>query len=81
MPKKDGNEREEKIMLTLSEGIVGLWFVPVVLCILVPLAMLCVWSVMKLFKKTGSKIELIEESAKAVREESLAESLQSQTTA
>ncbi len=81
MPKKDGNEREEKIMLTLSEGIVGLWFVPVVLCILVPLAMLCAWSVMKLFKKTGSKIERIEESAKAVREESLTEGLQPESTA
>ncbi len=67
-------------MLTLSEVIVGLWSVPVVLCILVPLAMLCVWSVMKLFKKTGSKIEQVEESAKAARDESLVENLQSQST-
>ena len=68
-------------MYKYSEIIVGLWFVPVVVFILVPLAMLCVWSVIKFFKKIGSKIEHIEESAKEARDESLAESLKSQTTA
>ncbi len=80
MLTKVETKNKEAAMFTLSEGIVGLWLVPVVLCILVPLAMLCAWSIMKLFKKTGSKIEQIEESAKAVQDESLTESLQSQTT-
>ena len=68
-------------MFTYPEIIVGLWFLPVVVFILVPLAMLCVWSVIQVFKKTGSKIEHIEESAKEERDESLAASLKSQTTA
>ncbi len=67
MLTKVETENEEAAMFTYSEGIVGLWFIPVVLCILVPLAMLCVWSVKQLFKKTGRKIERIEKSAKAKR--------------
>ncbi len=74
------NEKEEAAMLTYSEGIVGLWLVPVVLCILVPLAMFCVWTFMQLFKKTGSTIEQIEESAKAVRSKTVDEGLHSQST-
>ncbi len=61
--------KEEAAMLMYSEGIVGLLFVPVILCIIVPLAMLCVWFVMQLFKKTGSKIEQVEISAQEERSE------------
>ena len=67
-------------MFTCSDAIVGLWLVPVVLCILVPLVMLCVWWVMKLSKKLSGKVEQIEKSAQENRDESLVEGLQSQTT-
>ena len=59
-------------MFTNAEMIVGLWLVPVVLCILVPLAMLCVWSVMRLTKKVSDKVEEVEAPA--------SETLQSQVT-
>jgi len=59
--------KEEDAMLMYSEGIVGLWLVPVILCIIVPLAMLCVWFFVQLFKKTGSKIEQVEKSTQDER--------------
>lgn len=81
MIKKTETKKEETAMFTFSEAIVSLWFVPVVLCILVPLAMLCVWAFMKISKKMSGKIEQIEESAKKERDELLIENLQSQSTA
>lgn len=35
-------------MFGISECIVGLWFLPVTLCIIIPLAMLIVWCVVAL---------------------------------
>ncbi len=63
--------KEEAAMLTYSEGIVGLWLVPVILCIIMPLIMLCVWFIMQLFKKTGDKIEQVEKSAQEERSETI----------
>lgn len=37
-------------MLGATELIVGLWLVPVTLCILIPLVMLCAWSLTGLIK-------------------------------
>ncbi len=36
-------------MFTMTDVIISLWFLPVALCIIVPLAMLCGYSVIKLF--------------------------------
>lgn len=47
-----------------SELIVSMWFVPVVLFILVPLAMLIGWGIMRLSKKTTNKVKQIEDSTK-----------------
>lgn len=44
------------------EIIVGLWFVPVVLFIIIPLSMLCVWTVYQLMMKLFGKIGLIHKS-------------------
>lgn len=66
-------------MFTFSEAIVSLWFVPVVLCILVPLVMLFVWGFMQLSKKMSGKIEQVGESVKKERDESIVEGLQSQS--
>lgn len=43
----------------ISEFIVGLWFVPVVLFVVIPLSVLCAWSVHRLFRKVGDKIEQV----------------------
>lgn len=64
-------------MFTTSEMIIGLWFVPVVLCILVPLAMLCVWAVIQLPQKKERKTAQLDTSAKKVKDESFVENLQS----
>jgi len=55
-----------------SEMIVGLWFVPVVLSILIPLAMFCIWSGHQLIVKTTGKIGLVDNSAEEVQDESYA---------
>ena len=49
-----------------SEIIVGLWFVPVVLSILIPLSMLCVWGCVDLLRKINARFGRVEESAKDV---------------
>ena len=43
-------------MFTHSEMIVGLWFFPVLLCIVTPLAMLAAWSVNQAVKKVTKSI-------------------------
>ena len=78
--QKYGNHKKETTMFTNSEAIVGLWLVPVILCILVPLSMLCVWCVMQLSKKMSGKIEQVEKSVDKNRNESLVDTLQSQST-
>lgn len=40
----------------ISEFIVGLWFVPVVLFVVIPLSLLCAWSVHLVLRKVGEKI-------------------------
>ncbi len=40
-------------MFTTAEMIVALWFVPVLLCIVTPLAVLAIWSVKRLVDKLG----------------------------
>jgi hypothetical protein len=51
-------------MFTSPEIIVGLWFVPVVLCILVPLAMLSIWAVIQTFKKMVGENKPVGRAAK-----------------
>ncbi len=53
-----------------SEMIVGLWFVPVVLSIVIPLAMLCIWSVQQVLKRIIDTIEQALKSAQETRNES-----------
>ena len=45
-------------MFDMTDVIVALWFLPVALCILIPLLMLCGYAVLKLFgqSKTRRKI-------------------------
>jgi membrane protein implicated in regulation of membrane protease activity len=59
----------------ISEVIVGLWFVPVVLFIAIPLSVLCVWSVHRLMRKTTERIEQAHLNAKAAQNESPVQSL------
>ena len=53
--------------MLISEFIVGLWFVPVVLFIVIPLTVLCAWSVHQLLRKVGEMIEQAARSAAARR--------------
>ena len=53
-----------------SEMIVGLWFVPVVLSIVIPLAMLCIWSVQQVLKRVVDTLERAHRSSKEARKES-----------
>jgi len=53
-----------------SEMIVGLWFVPVVLSIVAPLAILCVWSVHQLLKRITETFEKALKSVQEARDES-----------
>lgn len=50
--------------MLISEMIVGLWCVPVVLFIIIPLSMLCLWSIFKLIRKIGDQIEQTHRFAK-----------------
>ena len=61
-----------------SEMIVVLWCVPVVLFIIIPLSMLCVWTFHQLLRKITDKIELIYKSSKEARNESFGASIQSE---
>jgi len=56
--------------MLISEFIVGLWFVPVVLFVVIPLSVLCVWSVHRLMRKITERIEQAHLSAKASQNES-----------
>lgn len=58
-----------------AEMIVGLWFVPVVLFIVVPLSVLCLWSVHRVLRKAVDGIEKAHASAKTARDESSAPAL------
>ena len=60
-----------------SEMIVVLWCVPVVLFVIIPLSMLCVWTFHQLLKKITDKIELIYRSSKEARDESYVIGIQS----
>jgi len=53
-----------------SEMIVGLWFVPVVLFVVIPLSMLCIWTVHQLLKRIIAKIEQVHSSSSEARDES-----------
>ena len=53
-----------------AEIIVGLWFVPVVLFVLIPLSVLCFWSVHRVLRKIVDSAEQAHASAKSAREES-----------
>ena len=64
-----------------SEMIVVLWCVPVVLFILIPLSMLCIWALHQLLKKITDKIELIHKSSKRARDESYVTGIQSEPVA
>jgi hypothetical protein len=54
--------------MLISEFIVGLWFVPVVLFIVIPLTALCAWAVHQLLRKVGDTIEQAVGSARTKRQ-------------
>jgi hypothetical protein len=54
--------------MLISEFIVGLWFVPVVVFIAIPLTVLCAWSVHWLLRKAFDKVEQTASSARAKRQ-------------
>ena len=51
--------------MLISEFIVGLWFVPVVLFIAIPLTVLCAWTVHRLLRTAFGKVEQAASSARA----------------
>ena len=54
--------------MLISEFIVGLWFVPVVLFILIPLTVLCAWSVHRLLRNGFDRVEQAAASARTKRQ-------------
>ena len=54
----------EELAMFNSEMIVGLWFVPVVLFIALPLSMLCIWTIHRVLKRIADKIEQVHGIAK-----------------
>ncbi len=68
-------------MFTLSEIIVGLWFVPVALNILTPLAMFIVWLAIRLVKKTAGVKEPVSQTAQENKKETFTGGLPSQSVA
>lgn len=59
----------------ISEMIVGFWFVPVVLFILIPLSTLCLWSVHKGLRAVIDKIEQVHKAAENERGNSFVKSV------
>ncbi|MCP4297152.1 MAG: hypothetical protein GY786_16240 [Proteobacteria bacterium] len=56
--------------MLISEIIVGLWLVPVVLFIIIPLSMLCIWIVYQLLKRISDQIVQIHMSTDEIRDKS-----------
>lgn len=61
-----------------SEMIVVLWCVPVVLFILMPLSMLCIWACLQLFRKLARKTVQIHQAVKKAQDESYTAGLSSE---
>ena len=53
-----------------AEMIVGLWFAPVVVFILIPLSVLCLWSVHKVLRKLVDSAEQAHASSRDARDTS-----------
>lgn len=47
-------------MTGMADAIVGLWFLPVALCIIIPLTILCGWTLIKLFQPRNEKPAMME---------------------
>ena len=60
--------------MLISEFIVSLWIVPVVVFVVIPLSVLCAWSVHQLLRKIGDQAEQLAGSAKAARNQTSAPS-------
>lgn len=54
-------------MFMNSEFIVGLWFLPVVLFILLPLSMFCVWTCVQYVRSTALKTASFPKAAKKIQ--------------
>ncbi len=63
-------------MFMNSEVIVSLWFVPVVLSVLVPLSMLCIWGGLQLLRKVTRETAQIHKSAREALDDSYVKGLQ-----
>ena len=57
------------------EMIVYLWFVPVVLFVIIPLSVLCLWGIYQVFRKVADKIDQAYNSAVKAGNQSPAASL------
>ena len=59
MESGDSNLKNQRMggrkMTGMTDAIVGLWLLPVTLFIIIPLAMLCGWAVIKLFRSPMKK--------------------------
>ena len=61
----------EDLAMLNSEMVVGLWFVPVVLFIVIPLLMLCLFSAHKFFRAVIDRIEQTNRSTHDVQSKSV----------
>ncbi len=68
-------------MLLNSEIIVGLWVVPVVLFIFIPLSMLCIWSCVQFLKKFSGNVVKVQKSVMEADSESYGAGLRSGSAA
>ena len=68
-------------MFMNPEIIAVLWFLPVVLFILIPLTILCIWSVHQLLKSIVENILQTSQSSKVVKEESSSPGIQPEPVA
>lgn len=68
-------------MFISPEIIPVLWFLPVVLFILIPLTVLCIWSVHQVFKRFVENILQVPQTAKGRHEESVSSDLQTEPVA
>ena len=63
-------------MFAQTEWMVGLWFLPVVLFIVVPLAMLVIWGSTRIAKRAGEKSRALYEQQKESEQERASEHLE-----
>lgn len=66
-------------MFIISEAIVAMWFAPVVVFIILPLSMFCIWTCFQLVRKAVEQTRNVQESVRKTQRNAYGSGLQSES--